>query len=319
MVLSEDPARTKGSILVIRGGAIGDFILTLPVFRALREAFPDTRIEALAYPKIAKLGEISGTLDATRPIEARPLAGFFARRGALDAGFRTYFSRFSIIVSYLYDPDEFFQNNVRSCSDAQFILGPFRPDESSDTHATDALLEPLNALAVFNADAAPQIPVSPNLEWRQPQERWLAIHPGSGSERKNWPEARWAEALTRWKEALSCNFLIVGGEAEGDRLDTLATVLPPDRVQVKKSLPLDQLASVLASCDGFVGHDSGISHLAAAVGARGVVLWGETNDKVWRPRSDAFHVLKAVEGLDHLSFEEVDAAVSARLGDRLRP
>lgn len=314
MVLAEEPARTKGSILVVRGGAIGDFILTLPVFRALRAAFPDTRIEALAYPKIAKLGEVSGYLDATRPIEARPLAGFFARKGTLDPDFKTYFSRFSIIVSYLYDPDEFFQNNVRSCSDAQFILGPYRPDLRDGVHATDALLEPLNTLAIFDADPAPRIPVAPDAGWRRPEDRWLAIHPGSGSEHKNWPLSRWKSALHTWKNTLACKFLIVGGEAEDARLDVLAAVLPPERVQVLRSLPLDRLAAVLASCDGFLGHDSGISHLAAAVGLSGVVLWGETDASVWRPRSDDFTIVKSQGAMDALGFYEVDRALSERLG-----
>ena len=65
--------------LVIRGGALGDFLLTLPVLAALREAEPDAHLEVLAYPGIAALARAGGLVDGVRSIEYGPLAGFFTR------------------------------------------------------------------------------------------------------------------------------------------------------------------------------------------------------------------------------------------------
>jgi ADP-heptose:LPS heptosyltransferase len=70
---------------------------------------------------------------------------------------------------------------------------------------------------------------------------------------------------------------------------------------------LPTLAGRLAACRAFVGHDSGISHLAAAVGLPGLALWGGTNDLIWRPRSSRFRVVKADGGLEQLSVERVVA------------
>ena len=67
-------------ILVIRGGAIGDFILTLPAIRALREAYPSARLELIGYKHIAALAE-SDYADAVRSIEYGALSGFFAKNG----------------------------------------------------------------------------------------------------------------------------------------------------------------------------------------------------------------------------------------------
>ncbi len=72
-----------GKILVIRGGAIGDFILTLPVLAALRRQFPRTHLEVLGYPHIAGLALAGGLVQRVQSIEARALAGFFARNGTL--------------------------------------------------------------------------------------------------------------------------------------------------------------------------------------------------------------------------------------------
>ena len=64
-------------ILVIRGGAIGDFILTLPALRALRDAYPRARIEILGYKHIVALAENRFYADAIRSVEYGPLSAFF--------------------------------------------------------------------------------------------------------------------------------------------------------------------------------------------------------------------------------------------------
>ena len=146
-----------GSILVIRGGAIGDFILTLPVLAALRQRFPEARLEVLGYPHVAQLAALGKLVDAVIPIESRPLAGFFARRGSLDPEMAKNFGRFNLIISYLFDPDEIFRTNVGLCTKAQFIQGPHRPAADSIQHASEVFLKPLERLAIFDADSTPRL------------------------------------------------------------------------------------------------------------------------------------------------------------------
>lgn len=286
----------KGRILVIRGGAIGDFVLTLPVLTALRRQFPEAHLEVLGYPHIAALALAGGLVDAVRPLESRALAGFFARRGVLDPGWSAYFAGFHLVVSFLYDPDDFFRENVGSVSGAQYLAGCHRPAERGAGHATDQLLRVLERLAVFEADPQPRLA----LEGMAASDR-VALHPGSGSERKNWPERHWRELVERVVLGWDLRVLLVGGEAEGERLERLSAGLPGGRVEVLRSRPLPEVARRLAGCRGFVGHDSGISHLAAAVGLPGVVLWGPTTREVWQPRSPRVRVLEAgpdLAGLD---------------------
>ncbi|HEY2951263.1 MAG TPA: glycosyltransferase family 9 protein [Verrucomicrobiae bacterium] len=309
----------SGKILVIRGGAIGDFILTLPALAALRQQFPQTRLELLGYPHIARLALAAGLADDVRSIEARPLAGFFAHKGNLAAPLQEYFAGFAIILSYLYDPDGVFQENVARCAQAQFIAGPHRPDDQATLHATEVFLKPLERLAIFSADPAPRLTFDPRrstLDLRPSTfDAVLALHPGSGSEKKNWPEPKWAELLQRLVATTRHKLLLVGGEAEGDRLQRLAQTLPPARVELGRNLPLVELAARLQSCHAFIGHDSGISHLAAAVGLPGLALWGETNESVWRPRGDRFAVVREAKGLSHLSVERVIEELARVIND----
>ena len=302
----QDSAKTtQGKILVIRGGAIGDFILTLPALAALRRQFPRTHLEVLGYPHIAGLALAGGLVQRVQSIEARSLAGFFARDGALAEELVDYFSEFDMIVSYLYDPDEIFQSNVRLCSQAQFIAGPHRAENGEGMHASEVFLKPLERLAVFDAEPVPRLEVGRAFETGVASGRWLAAHPGSGSEKKNWPESKWLELLRHLIKSTTLNLLLVGGEAERGRLERLEAALPGTRIKLLQSVPLPELAQWLASCVAFVGHDSGISHLAAAVGLPSLVLWGATEEAIWRPRGRNLPVLRDAEGLAGLSVEVV--------------
>ena len=300
----------QGRILVIRGGAIGDFILTLPAITALRRQFPEAHLEVLGYPHIAQLALAGGLVNRVQSIEAGALAGFFARGGELVENLADYFSEFDVILSYLYDPDGIFETNVRLCTGAQFIVGPHRADEAARLHAAKVYLQPLERLAIFDADPIPRlsfVPRSPSINSQPPVTNLLALHPGSGSERKNWPEPKWAELVQHLMSSTELDLLLVGGEAEGERLQRLAAELPPARRRVAQSLPLADLAQLLAACRAFVGHDSGISHLAAAVGLPGLVLWGDTAEEVWRPPSEKVVVLRHPAGLARLPVAEVAA------------
>jgi heptosyltransferase-2 len=291
----------KPKILVIRGGAIGDFILTLPAIAALRRQFPQAHLEVLGYPHIAQLAVAGGLADRVQPIEARGLAGFFARNGTLEPDLMDYFSEFDLVISYLYDPDEIFKTNVIRCLVKQFIVGPHRPDETERLHATQVYLKPLERLAIFDADPVPRLSLNP-----QPSTlNQLVLHPGSGSEKKNWPETKWAGLIQQIAATTNWNLLLVGGEAEGERLQRLAGAMPPARCSIAQSLPLADLAQRIQSGAAFVGHDSGITHLAAAVGLPCVVLWPDTLEGVWRPQGERLVVLKEITGVRAISVEKV--------------
>lgn len=299
---------TRGRILVIRGGAIGDFILTLPAVTALRNQFPEAHLEVLGYPHIAQLALAGGMVDRVQPIDARGLAGFFAARGILDEATADYFARFDIVVSYLFDPDQIFKTNVARCTRAQFIQCPHRPNEAEQVHATQVYLKPLERLAIFAADPVPRL----NFQATRDTQYVFGIHPGSGSESKNWAESNWAALLKGLKET-AARLLIVGGEAEGDRLERLAATLPAGATEIARSLPLPELAVRLKECAAFVGHDSGISHLAAALGLPTLVLWGNTVEEIWRPQGDNVVIVREPGGLAALTVERVRREMGALL------
>lgn len=295
---------SAANILVIRGGALGDFILTLPVLAALRRHFPTCQLQILGYPGPASLAVAAGLAGQSRAIESRDFSGFFVRDGSWNAHCEEWFAQFNLIISYLHDPDGVFRSNVSRCTGAPFVIGPHKPDETSGMHAAEQLLRPLQELGIETTDSRPRLVLPPRIKRRR-----LALHPGSGSESKNWPETKWAELLRRLCDRSEWEILLIGGEAEGDRCARLAANLPASRVGVAQSLPLVELAGQMQECAGFVGHDSGITHLAAALDLPGLVLWGETVLTTWRPRSDRMKILRHPTGLANLPVADVWAAL----------
>ena len=142
-------------ILVIRGGAIGDFILSLPALKALRDVHPAAHIEILGYKHIAALAENRFYAQAVRSIEYGPLSGFFAKNSKLSTELMNYFSSFDLIISYLYDPDEIFERNIQVCGVQNLISGPAKIDNSA--HAARQLAQPVEALGIKVVDLAAKI------------------------------------------------------------------------------------------------------------------------------------------------------------------
>ncbi|MFL6541348.1 MAG: glycosyltransferase family 9 protein [Chthoniobacterales bacterium] len=283
-------------ILVIRGGAIGDFVLTLPAIGALRKEFPHAHIEILGYKHIIALAEQRFYADAVRSIEYSALAGFFGRGTELSRDLADYFHSFDLIVSYLSDPDGHFERNLRRCGAEEILHGQSKL--TGRDHAALQLARALEPLEVSIEDTAARIyPTAADREvaasfLRDRTQPIIALHPGSGGERKNWPAERWIELAQR----VAAPLLLIGGEADQERIAALRANLPNEQFTLAENLPLPQLAAVLECCATFVGHDSGISHIAAAVGTPSILLFGPTDPQIWAPTNDNVRVIRAPNG-----------------------
>jgi heptosyltransferase III len=104
---------------------------------------------------------------------------------------------------------------------------------------------------------------------------------------------------------------VISGEADEAQTDQLEREWKNRDVRFARNLPLPRLAAILERSI-FIGHDSGISHLAAAAGANCILLFGPTDPDVWAPRNDNVQILRAPNArLDDLRIEMVEAALAA--------
>ena len=303
--------------LIIRGGAIGDFILTLPALKALRDAYPNSDIEILGYKHIAVLAEGRFYARRVRSIESALLSRFFAKDADLPAELAQYFAGFDLILSYLFDPDLIFETNLRRRGAQRIVRGPAKIGNSLP--ASRQLAQPIQEFGLPISDFAPRLYLSN--EDRHRAEKFLtglnapmvAFHPGSGSHEKNWPLQSWIDLGNHLLRDFAASLLIVSGEADNDQIRQLESIWQSPRVRFAKHLPLTDLAAVLENAV-FVGHDSGISHLAAAAGASCTLLFGPTDPAVWAPLNENARVIRASNGdLRQLNADLVRAGLDQEL------
>ena len=164
-------------------------------------------------------------------------------------------------------------------------------------HAARWLADAVGALGADPALVPPLLRATPEEEAgaREWLERlgphFLAVHPGSGSPRKNWPAERFAALVT----ALSPDrpWLLVEGPADAEATAPLSRL--PSVVRARE-LPVRVLGAVLARAGLYVGNDSGVSHLAAAFGAPTVALFGPTDPAQWSPVGPRVTVVRSPDG-----------------------
>ena len=300
--------------LVLRGGAIGDFIATLPVLQALRAQWPAATIEIWGYPHIADLAVAAGLAQAVVSLDRAEMARFFVPEPSFTDAQVAAVRSFDLIFNYLHDPVGQVRSNLLLAGAKQVLSGSPIIKRGP---AVPFLLEPLQALAIYETDGTPALdfPAALRARGRARMQalglrgRPMVVHPGSGSPTKTWPAERFVEIMRRLQEA-GRETVAVLGEADAAEAVVLARELP--EVPVLAGLTLTELAATLAECGAFLGNDSGIAHLAAAVGLPTTALFGPSDADVWAPRGrGGVTVLRAPEKeLERLTVAAVWAALA---------
>ncbi len=283
MPLSTDPQ----NILVIRSGALGDFILTTPVLLSLRSAFPNTTLTVAGHPD--RIALVSNIVDRTLDIDAADWAPLFSdtpdtsRLTKLIAGME-------LIVSFLPDSDGVFTGNLNHiCSGTVTSHYPHPPNDGS-THVIDHLLISIGHLEI---DTTPAPHITPSVGTFELEKPYIVIHPGSGGKQKIWPTERYARIVDAFTRTHTIS--ITSGPADREIARELAERSPG--AQLLELGPLKELAAVLSGADLYIGNDTGPSHLAAAVGTPTLAIFGPTDPSVWGPRGERVAIVTSPEGV----------------------
>jgi hypothetical protein len=244
--------------LVIRPGAIGDVICSLPAIEHLEPAeiwAPAPVLPLLRHIAPARSIAAAG-LDRLE-IPGQPVAGVVERLSGFDE-----------IVSWYGSAREEFRSAAaaHSLPIRHLPALPGDPADEEVRHAVDFFL--------LSAGAPPG--GMPRLPFQAEPEAFAAIHPFSGSPQKNWPIGRFRELATLLGQTLRVEWCAGPEEElhEAHRFQDLAEV-----------------GSWLARAAVYIGNDSGISHMAAACGVPVVALFGPTDPRVWSPRGEQVRIL----------------------------
>lgn len=256
--------------LIIRPGAIGDFILTLPAIECLRTDDLEVWAASQNLPLVrfaSRTRSIASTgLDM---LEFSPSEPLIQQLRGFD----------SIVSWYGANRPEFREAVARLGLRFEFFTAI--PPDDCRVHAADFF--------AAQACATPIAPAIPRIGCPRADGGFAVIHPFSGSPKKCWPLERYRE-LARHLEAHMPVRWCAGPE---ERLE--------DAVRIEN---LYDLGCWLANARVYIGNDSGITHLAAAVGTPVIALFGPTDPRIWAPRGEKVTVI-AKPALEEIGVEEV--------------
>ncbi len=295
-------------VTVVRPGGLGDTILVLPALRALGLLHPGARLTLVG----------SSWAEALRPLVPFPvevvriddpaLLPLFGPSPADDAS--GVFSGAEAVVLYTDSPDETLAVNARRFR-PDTVLWPLTPPPG--VHACDHF----GAAVGEDWPDAPELRIPEDLlrrgrEWIAgrlgPGARPAAIHPGSGGRRERWPAGRFAEAAG----LLDRPVVMMEGPADEEACRAFLAEAPPGLPVARAAgLSVAEAAAVVAGCGAFLGCDSGMSHLAAALGAATVAVFGPTDPAVWAPRGRRVRVVPPGKGGPWAGAGDVAAALRA--------
>ncbi len=268
-------------------GALGDFICFLPALRSLARAaevdlFARSEFAALAPPGVKAYS-----------LERREIRMLFVEERDSHADVERFFANYAAVYSWLASAQTNFVRRLRAAAPGRARIFPFGP--GSPQHRADYYLGCLGEIA--RGDPLPRIETTAEAEaWCEEffarhdisHRPVLAVAPGSGAREKNWPETSFLKIAQWWGGEFGGATIAIVGPVEEERggVERLLQACIPAR-----GLNLAQIAALMRRSQIYVGNDSGLSHLAAAAGARAVVLFGPSNPAEWAPRGERAQVL----------------------------
>ena len=301
-------------VLLVRAGALGDIVLLRRAVAGLKLAGVAVGLLAPIATAHAILGPGLSSVDECLDWDDPAFLPLFAEEASGLEGLRPLLNAFDAAIAYTSRTD--LVRGLERLIPTVIASSPF----PSGAHAAESLSRPTLALggrppllppdleATDAERAEAEAFVADRVADRLPPG-FLALHPGSGSPAKNWPPARFA-ALARVLGPTP--WLLVEGPADVDAARALAS---SESVVPARGLSARALGVLLAHAGLFVGHDSGVTHLAAAWGVPTLALFGPTDPALWSPVGRRVAVLRSSTGsmLD-LSVADVAAAALGLLG-----
>lgn len=283
-------------ILIWHQGALGDLLLAGPALSAISRHYSPARLTALGHPERWGLLAQSLPLDEVWDSGEGQWAPLFGN-GDLPLRIRERLARFQMALVFSPRRQTILQDRLYQSGIPQVHWLPSFPESGKEAVAA-LQARHLAALGLHYRPAPFKLVIGGNpaealVELPGPGP-WLAVAPGSGQARKNWPLAHYYEVSRTLAWQFSLKVVWLAGPAEAATLPYLEALAQAQGQILLANLPLARVARVLSRCRLYLGNDSGLTHLAAAVaGPEVLALFGPTDPRVWAPLGPHVHTLVA--------------------------
>ena len=307
--------------LIIRPGALGDLLVLRSALGLIRYHDPESHITLMGDGEKSLFLKQHGWVDFSIDYHHKACIYLFSDNpDAVPPQEFSFLQTIDMAVCYLKDEDGRVRRNLKKAGVKNILIHFSRPEPADTRHLYEFLSLPFRQSG-FLGKSPPLYffftlkeisPVLQNLNIRL--RNYFVIHPGSGSSSKNWSPEGFLEIARRLIKNIPVVF--VGGEAEKILMSWFRKELKED---VKWLIEPDYstLACLLAGAAGYLGNDSGVSHLVSCVGVKNrkgridhpfsVVLFGPSSSLQWAPAGSK--ILHPSSRIENITLESVWEAV----------
>jgi ADP-heptose:LPS heptosyltransferase len=267
----------KSDLLVVHQGALGDFVVTFPTLLTLKRRY--RQIHAICQSKLGKLGESLNIIEKSFPSEGAVFASLYTN--FVDARVQDMLRRYHTVI--LFSHSKQIQQAIKKCiGDHVYRIAP-QPAPNQRLHVGEHILSGITSIGLLPKSTRLEhiVARAPCMEDQRTTDydsSRIYIHPGSGGSLKNWPLPNFKNVFEMLRsEGMKPRFIL--GPAEEKLVEELCYSY--EGTQTVSDLVV--LSGKLKTAGGFIGNDSGITHLAAFLGLPTVAVFGPSDSLRWRP------------------------------------
>lgn len=285
---------SRPRVLIIHPGTLGDVILALNAIRCVQAMFLNYEYTLLVRGEIGRLFIACGVVDHVMDLEGPVFSALLENSTHRNQELIELLSRYKYAVAWVNDPEGLLCKNLRGAGITPYCIASPHNPYLKEIHQSARYCETLDANQSKIQDESTLLIGCTKLEepllncslpsfGTKKSQKVLFVHPGSGSQHKCLSPERLGHIIQSLADLEGLRILICEGPADEERVSSLQHFLQDLPYETLKDSDLIEVAQVLQSADVYLGHDSGITHLAAALGVPTIALFGPTDSKRWRP------------------------------------
>lgn len=302
------------AVLILHPGSLGDVILSLDAIRAVRKNFSSHDCILLVQTEIGKLLKVCGEIDAFLSIENSVFGEFASQSPQLHPNIIKILKQCTHVVGWFQDHGHRVSINLRKLGIRNIhILSP-KDEKLQCVHMADRYRETLYPWCLDSIESCSRLFTHKIMKQEKKVfekstrhcenfEQLLVVHPGSGSPHKCLSPQRFGLIIKRLLKSSGRKLIICQGPSDEEIVIALQQVLSPIPNSVVRNLNLTDMVDILSEGNVFIGHDSGLSHLAAALGVPTIALFGPTDPQRWQPVGCCVEVITDLACQCHQWFE----------------
>ena len=295
----------RSVLLVIHPGSLGDALLALSGLRALKRLYADHRLIWMGQAEIGRLLEVGQEIDESLSLEGQFFAQLYLPHEQWTDRLKKLLEHCTHCVGWLNDLDGKLKENLTSFGIKNVVIQPPKSAVLASRHTEDRFLEILEPMGVSATSQKRTLQLPFDLKNSQrcrdlqglvksPHSQFLVMHPGSGSVQKCADSSLLRVIAHRLKQSQKLTLGIFQGPADEQAVNNLINEMSPEDYRLVKDESLLSVACLLSQATLYIGHDSGITHLASSLGIPCIALFGPTDPAQWAPRGDHVSVIRGL-------------------------